>query len=351
MNFTLECPVTNYKETDMVTMAHGSGGESMQRLIKEMYVKAFPDLQSDDDAATFMIKDSSLLAITTDSFVVDPIFFPGGDIGSLAVHGTVNDLAMKGAKPLYMTVAFILEEGFSLRKLELIVSSLALASARAGIKVITGDTKVVPRGKGDGIYINTTGVGVVQTYLATLTAGPEHVVPSNKVIVSGDIARHGMAIMSVRNGLELEPPILSDSAPLYEMVEALCIANRHPRCMRDATRGGVAAVLNEIARSQKLHIRIDEEKVPVAENVRGLTEILGLDPLHIANEGRFVLFVSKWWADDVVRILRTFEGGENATIIGEVVAEHEKGIVTAKTLLGGEKTIRMPAGEILPRIC
>jgi hydrogenase expression/formation protein HypE len=350
MSFNLECPVTRYKDTDVVTMAHGSGGEQMQRLIKEMFAKAFPDLQADNDAALFNVSHPTQLAITTDSFVVDPIIFPGGNIGSLSVHGTVNDLAMKGAMPLYMTVAFILEEGLSMRRLKLLVLLLARAAKKAGIKILTGDTKVVPKGKGDAIYINTTGIGVVYC-LPGYVPNVKKVCVGCKVIVSGDIGRHGMAIMSVRDGLKLDPPIRSDSTSLHLMVRSLYDRDILPRCMRDATRGGVATVLNEIARSAKVHVRIDEEKIPVDENVRGLAEILGLDLLNIANEGRFVLFANKWEAEKIVEILRQFESGEQATIIGEVVAEHKSGLVTAKTLLGSEKIIHMPAGEILPRIC
>ena len=347
MSFNLQCPVTGYKDTDVVTMAHGSGGESMQRLIKEMFAKAFPDLQSDNDAAVvngFGIKN---LVISTDSFVVNPIFFPGGDIGSLSVHGTVNDISMMGGIPEWMTVSFILEEGFPMKDLERVVHSIAEASKKADVQIVTGDTKVVGRGEGNGIYINTTGIGFLFPYRIPK---PENVEVGNKIIVSGDIGRHGMAIMSVRNGLELDPPILSDSAPLNKVVQKL-LYSVLPLCMRDATRGGVGAVLNEIARSAKLHLRIDEEKIPVDENVRGLAEILGLDPLNIANEGRFVLFVKPEDAEKTVEILRQFEGGEQATIIGEVVGEHERGLVTAKTLLGSEKIIHMPAGELLPRIC
>ncbi|MFA6565663.1 MAG: hydrogenase expression/formation protein HypE [Candidatus Paceibacterota bacterium] len=331
-------------------MAHGSGGESMQKLISEMFAKAYPDLQSDQDAACVYIAEPKFISFTTDSFVIDPIFFPGGDIGSLAVHGTVNDLAMRGSQPKYISIAFILEEGFPMKDLERIVHSIAEASAKAGVKVVTGDTKVVGRGQGHGIYINTSGIGEIRA-ITKIVPDVQNVGIGHKIIVSGDIGRHGMAIMSVRNGMELDPPILSDSAPLNGMVRELYYDYINPLCMRDATRGGVAAVLNEIARSAKLHIRIEEEKVPVDENVRGLAEILGLDPLHIANEGRFVLFVKPEDAEKAVSILQKFEGGEKAAIIGEVVAEHEKGLVTAKTLLGSEKPIHMPVGEILPRIC
>jgi hydrogenase expression/formation protein HypE len=350
MTYNLECPVTGYKDTDVVTLAHGSGGESMQRLIKEMFAKAYPDLQSDQDAA-LIISEGKKLTFTTDSFVINPPFFPGGDIGSLSVHGTVNDLAMRGSWPKWMSVAFILEEGFPMKDLERIVVSIAKASTGVGIKVVTGDTKVIERAHEiPEIFINTSGIGEIRA-ITEVIPDPSLVEVGNKIIVSGDIGRHGMAVMSVRNGLELDPPILSDSAPLNGMSRELYYGFINPNCMRDATRGGVAAVLNEIARSSKLHIRIDEEKVPVEENVRGLAEILGLDPLHIANEGRFVLFVKPEDAEKAVSILQKFEGGEKAAIIGEVIGEHEKGLVTAKTLLGSEKPIHMPAGEILPRIC
>ncbi len=345
-NFNLQCPVMGYKDTDVVTMAHGSGGESMQRLIGEMYANAFPKLQKDTDAAC--LPNIGEMAFTTDSFVVDPIFFPGGDIGSLAVHGTVNDIAMMGARPKFMSVAFIIEEGFPLKDLNTIVHSMADAAKKSNIQIVTGDTKVVGRGQGNGIYINTSAVGNLMIHDCNQ---PQYVDVGDKIIVSGDIGRHGMAIMSVRNGLELDPPILSDSAPLNAMVLSILNDDVYPSCMRDATRGGVAAVLNEIARTAQVHIRIEEEKVPVDENVRGLAEILGLDPLHIANEGRFVLFVKAEDALRTVKILQTFEGGEKAAIIGEVAGKNKNGLVTAKTLLGSEKPIHMPAGEILPRIC
>ncbi|MCK9351586.1 MAG: hydrogenase expression/formation protein HypE [Candidatus Paceibacterota bacterium] len=347
MTYSLECPVTGYKETDVVTMAHGSGGESMQKLISEMFAKAFPDLQAEDDAATFDVSGPGQFATSIDSFVVDPIFFKGGNIASLSVHGTVNDLAMKGAMPLYLNVAFILEEGLPLRRLKLLVLLLARAAKKAGIKIVTGDTKVVPKGKGDGIYIITSGIGVVFCE-KSLTPGPKKVSVGDKIIVSGDIGRHGMSIMSAREGFD---PLRSDSAPLNEMVKSLYDRDINPKCMRDATRGGVAAVLNEIARVKKVHIRIDEEKVPVDEEIKGLAEILGYDLLHVANEGRFVLFVKPEDAEKTVKILQTFKGGEQAAIIGEVVKEHKTGSVTAETLLGTEKPILMPAGEILPRIC
>jgi hydrogenase expression/formation protein HypE len=351
MTYNLECPVTGYKGTDVVTKAHGGGGKEMQKLIKEMFTKAFPYLQSKYDAALLKISDPTQMVVTTDSFVLEQLTFPGGNIGSLSVHGTVNDLVMMGAKPLYMTVSFILEEGLPMRRLKLLVSLLARAAQKAGIKIVTGDTKVVECSHTNpGIYINTTGIGFEECtkkqvpHLNKISVG-------DKVIVSGDVARHGMAIMSVREGLELDTPIRSDSAHLCFMVDGLHKRKVFPAFMRDATRGGVATVFNEVARDSKIHIHIDEEKVPVDDDVRGLCEILGYDPLTVANEGRFILFVRPHQAQKVVEILRQFEGGEQATIIGEVVAEHKSGLVTAKTLLGFEKIIHMPAGELLPRIC
>jgi hydrogenase expression/formation protein HypE len=330
-------------------LAHGSGGESMQKLIAEMYAKAFPYLQSEHDAALINTARYQL-AFTTDSFVAKPPFFPGGDIGSLAVHGTVNDLVMRGSLPHWISVSFILEEGFPMKDLERIVLSIAEASKKAIVRIVTGDTKVIERSHEiPEILINTSGIGAMRDW--KVLPEPKNVSVGNKVIVSGDIGRHGMALMSVRNGLELDPPILSDSMPLNEMGRGLYYYNINPNCMRDATRGGVAAVLNEIARSAKLHIRIDEEKVPVADDVRGLAEILGYDPLVLANEGRFVLFVKDEEAEHALEILHKCEGGEHAAIIGEVVGKHEMGLVTAKTLLGSEKPIHMPTGEILPRIC
>ena len=347
-HFNLDCPVLGYTNTDVITLAHGSGGESTQRLIMNMFAKAFPYLQADTDGAGILCARN--MAFTTDSFVVDPIFFPGGNIGSLSVHGTVNDLAMMGAKPLYMSVAFILEEGLLLKDLQTIVNSMAMAAKEAGISIVTGDTKVVGKGNGHGIYINTSGIGIV---LAPNAPNPDRIHVGDKIVISGDIARHGMAIMSIRNGIEIDPPILSDSAALNGFVMSVYGAGIHPYCMRDVTRGGVSSALNEIARARStpIHIRINEESVPVEDNVRGLAELLGIDPLHVASEGRFILFVEPALAKKAVYTLRKFPGGEKAAIIGEVVAEHKSGLVTAKTLLGSEKPIHMPTGEILPRIC
>lgn len=347
-NFNLECPVTGYSDTDVITLSHGSGGESTQRLIMDMFAKGFPNLQTDTDGAGILC--GRTMAFTTDSFVVDPIFFPGGDIGSLSVHGTVNDLAMMGAKPLYLSVAFILEEGLLLKSLQIIVNSMAAAVKEAGVSIVTGDTKVVEKGHGHGIYINTSGIGMV---LAPVAPNPDRIHVGDKIIISGDVARHGMAIMSARNDIKIDPPILSDSASINRTVMSLYDAGIHPYCMRDVTRGGVSAALNEIARARStpIHIRISEESVPVEDNVRGLAELLGVDPLHIASEGRFILFAEPTLAKKAVNTLRKFPGGEKAAVIGEVVAEHTSGLVTAKTLLGSEKIIYMPAGEILPRIC
>jgi hydrogenase expression/formation protein HypE len=346
---SFECPITGYKESDVVTMAHGSGGGAMQRLIRDLFAKEFPHLQKDTDAAILDFFHGRPV-VTTDSFVVDPIKFPGGEIGSLSVYGTVNDLVMVGAIPLYLTVAFIIEEGFPIQELVDVVQNIARAAENCNVSIVTGDTKVVPRGKCDKIFITTTGFGQ-----ANLSAGKYELTPlrirvGDKIIISGDVGRHGMAIMSERNMFTLEQPVESDSAPLNIVANRLN-RNMNPHCMRDATRGGVAAVLNEIAESCGVHIRINEENIPVSDSVRGLCEILGMDPLHVANEGRFVLFVEPLDVDAALTILRQYEISKNAAIIGEVIGDHERGLVTATTLLGSEKIIQMPEGELLPRIC
>jgi len=349
---SFECPTKGYKESDVVTMAHGSGGGAMQRLIHEVFARHFPYLQKDTDAAVLSCEGGDI-AFTTDSFVVDPLFFPGGNIGSLAVHGTINDLAMVSARAEVMSVAFIIEEGFPLSDLEKIVQTMANEAEKQKVRIITGDTKVVEKGHGHGIYINTTGIGV--RFGVRLRGGawpsPKKVSVGDRILVSGDIGRHGMAIMSVRENLPIETEITSDSAPLKELVIALFEEGIHVSCMRDATRGGVASALNEIARARGVYLRINEEKIPVSEEVWGLSLILGIDPLHIANEGRFVLFVPKEEAEHALFVLRDYEEGKNAEIIGEVMREYEGGLVTAITLLGSEKIIQMPEGEILPRIC
>ncbi len=294
------------------------------------------------------IEDSSL-AFTTDSFVVSPLFFPGGNIGELAVYGTVNDLAMRGAKPLYLSAGFILEEGLPMETLGNIVTTMAAACKKAGVKVATGDTKVVQRGHGDGIYINTSGLGMIPS---GIDIGPANAKAGDVVLVSGTMGDHGIAIMSVREGLTFETEIRSDTAPLYGLVEAMIEAGESKgiHCLRDATRGGLAAVLNELADSSKAGIEFDERKVPIRPEVNAACEMLGLDPFYIANEGKLVAIVSEEAADAVLAAMRGDEYGKNAAIIGRVVDDHP-GMVTAKTSIGGMRVVDVPAGELLPRIC
>jgi hydrogenase expression/formation protein HypE len=346
--FELQCPILS-DDKKKITMAEGSGGGAMQRMIGGLFAKNFKHLQYETDGAVIFGDEQMIL--TTDSFVIDPIFFPGGDIGSLAVYGTVNDLAVMGAFPSYMTVSFVIKEGFPFELLEKIVCSLAVAAERVGVHIVTGDTKVVEGdGKGGGIFINTTGIGALMS--PNFFPAPKDIKLGDVVIVSGDIGRHGMTIMAERNGMRFDPPLLSDSAPLNRMVRALmCREQVFPHCMRDATRGGLAAVLNEIATTRRVHICINEDEVPVLDGVRGYADMLGFDPLHIANEGVLVIFVHPDDADITLATLRSFEEGRRAAVIGTVTKEHTRGIVTTKTAFDSEKIIPMPEGELLPRIC
>jgi hydrogenase expression/formation protein HypE len=287
------------------------------------------------------------LAFTTDSYVVRPIFFPGGDIGDLAVNGTVNDLAMCGAQPLYLSAGFILEEGLPMESLWRVVRSMRRAAAAAGVQLVTGDTKVVDKGKGDGIFINTAGIGVVEH---NLTISPKAVRPGDAVLLNGDIGRHGIAIMAVREGLEFESAIESDTAPLNGIVSDLIKAGVEIHCLRDITRGGIASTFNEIAAASGVNIAMDEAAIPVREDVRGACEILGFDPLYVANEGRFAAFVA---AKDAARALAVFRAhplGKDAAIIGTVTAA-PAGLVTMKSRIGATRIVDMLSGEQLPRIC
>jgi hydrogenase expression/formation protein HypE len=288
------------------------------------------------------------MAVSTDSFVVSPPFFPGGNIGDLAVNGTVNDLAMCGAKPLFITLGLILEEGFLLKELWEILTTVRRRADEVGVKVIAGDIKVVERGKGDGIFINTTGIGKV---MEGVEISPERVKVGDRIILNGPIGEHGIAVMSLREGLMFETPLRSDTMPLWPLVRAVLEeGGRGVHMLRDATRGGVATVLNEIAMATDLGIVIHEESIPVKEEVRGACEILGLDPLYVANEGRFLAFVSPEVTDRVLNALRGIPGGEEAEVIGEVVEEHPKTVVM-RTWMGGTRVVDMLSGEQLPRIC
>ncbi|HEY0672143.1 MAG TPA: hydrogenase expression/formation protein HypE [Longimicrobiales bacterium] len=345
-NATCPIPIADYPS---VTLAHGGGGRFSKMLIEQLFYAAFanPTLGVFHDGATLNV-NSGRIAMSTDSYVINPVFFPGGNIGSLAVHGTVNDLAMCGALPLSLSSAFILEEGFPMADLWTIARSMRDAAGKVGVPIVTGDTKVVDRGKADGIFINTTGIGVIPD---GVEIAPTRARPGDVVLVSGQIATHGIAIMSVREGLEFETTLESDSASLdgiaFELIDAL---GHDVHVLRDPTRGGVASAVNEIADSAQVGIRLDESSFPVLEDVRGACEILGLDPLYVANEGKMIAFVSRERADEALQILREHPLGRHAAIVGEVVDEHP-GRVFMKSRIGGVRVVEMLSGEQLPRIC
>ena len=333
---------------DTILLGHGSGGKLSAQLLRDIFLPAFanPVLGKLDDQAALQI-GGARLAFTTDSFVVKPLFFPGGDIGSLAVHGTVNDLAMGGAHPLFLSAAFILEEGFPAADLRRIVASMAEAAAKAGVTIVTGDTKVVEKGHGDGVYINTTGIGLLREGLA-LSADQAR--PGDAVIVSGSLGDHGIAILSRREGLELETAVKSDAASLHTLVDAMFAVSPEIRSMRDPTRGGLASTLNEIAGQSKVGIRIDEKALVIHDAVRGACELLGLDPLYVANEGKLVAIVAPESASEVLRAMRGHPLGRKAAIVGGVTATHP-GMVTMRTAFGTTRIVDMLAGDQLPRIC
>ena len=347
MEFNSTCPVP-LSQYPHVLMAHGGGGKLMHQLIGKMFLSAFgnPLLDTQHDS-TVVEWTGKKLAFTTDSYVVRPIFFPGGDIGSMAVHGTVNDLAMSGARPLYLSSAFILEEGLPMETLWRVVCSMRDAAQHCGVQIITGDTKVVDKGKGDGLFINTAGIGVIEH---EQKIAPQNVRPGDGVLVSGDLGRHGMAIMAVREGLAFESQIESDSAPVAGLVMQLLKAGIEIHCLRDLTRGGLASALNEIAEAAGVKIAVEEKSVPVREDVHAACEMLGLDPLHVACEGRFVAFIA---AKDVERALAIMRGhalGAGSAAIGRV-AESSAPLVTLKSAIGASRILDMPSGEQLPRIC
>jgi hydrogenase expression/formation protein HypE len=346
LEFAPVCPLP-ISEYPQVLLAHGGGGKLMHDLIENMFVPAFenPLLGERHDGAVFNVGNARL-AFTTDSYVVKPLFFPGGDIGTLAINGTVNDLAMCGARPLYLSAGFILEEGMPTEKLWRIVQSMRRSAAEAGISLVTGDTKVVDRGKGDEIFINTAGVGVIEH---DLVIGPRQVQPGDAVILSGDIGRHGIAIMAAREGLEFETAIESDCAPLSSLVHELLADGVNIHCMRDLTRGGLASALVEITESSGREIKIEEDKIGVREDVKGACEILGFDPMYLANEGRFVLFVPEAETARAIEIMKDHEYGVGAAWIGEVTDE-PSGVIL-KSLIGASRIVDMFTGEQLPRIC
>ena len=346
-SFALSCPLP-ISQYPHVLMAHGGGGRLMQQLLENIFGKAFsnPILDTRHDSAQFRVPPGRL-ALTTDSYVVRPIFFPGGDIGSMAVHGTVNDLAMSGARPLYLTCAVIIEEGLPMEMLWRVAVAMRDAARKCGVQIVTGDTKVVDKGKGDGLFINTTGLGIIEHDQEIL---PQNVRPGDAVLVSGDLGRHGMAIMAVREGLQFESAIESDSAPVAEPVLYLLRAGVEIHCLRDLTRGGLASALNEIAEAAGVKIAVDETLIPVREEVHAACEILGLDPLHVANEGRFAAFVAEKDRDRARDILRRHAVSADAAIIGQVV-EKAAPLVTLRSALGASRILDMPSGEQLPRIC
>jgi len=341
------CPIP-IQQYQTVLLAHGGGGRLTHELIEKLFVPTFGStaLETRHDGAVFELSGQKL-AFTTDSYVVRPIFFPGGDIGSLAVNGTVNDLAMCGAWPLYLSAGFILEEGLPMETLWRVVRSMKDAAEAAGVELVTGDTKVVDRGKGDGIFINTAGIGIIGH---DQTISPASVRPGDVLLLSGDIGRHGIAIMAAREGLAFESEIRSDCAALGSIVAGLFRENLAIHCLRDLTRGGLASALVEIAEAGRLHIRIDETAIPVREDVRGACEILGFDPLYVANEGRFIAFAEPQDAERALAVLREHPLGRDARIIGYTTAA-PPGIVTLKSRIGATRIVDMISGEQLPRIC
>jgi hydrogenase expression/formation protein HypE len=333
----------------LITLAHGAGGKATQSLIEAVFLDAFrnPALEPLEDAATLTAGDTRL-AFTTDSYVVSPLFFPGGNIGDLAVNGTVNDLAVSGSRPAHISAGFILEEGFPVEDLRRIVESMAAAAKTAGVSIVTGDTKVVQRGKGDGCYINTAGVGVITD---ELNLGVATARPGDVVIVSGPVGDHGITIMLERGELDLEAELVSDTAPVHELVRALLDAvGPDVRAMRDATRGGVATILNEVATAAGVAVVVEEDSIPVRPEVRGACELLGIDPLYVACEGRIVVIVDPGAADAAVAALQAHPLGAGATAVGRV-AEDPPGLVMLKTGFGGTRIIDLLVGDPLPRIC
>ncbi len=334
---------------DKILLAHGSGGQLSHELVERLFLKhlSHPALAQLDDSAV-LDAAGARLAFTTDSYVVSPIFFPGGDIGKLAVCGTVNDLAMSGATPLYLSAGFILEEGLPLSDLERIVASMAATAQAAGVPIVAGDTKVVNHGKADKLFINTAGVGLIPP---GVEIGSRLARPGDVILLSGTIGDHGMTIMSQREGLRFDSPLTSDCAPLNGLVTAMLErAQGMIHCLRDPTRGGLATTLNEIARQSNVGIEIDERAVPVRGQVRAACEMLGLDPLYVANEGKLVAFVAPPCAELVLAAMRAHEYGREAAIIGQVTGEHA-GRVVLRTALGARRILNMLTGEQLPRIC
>jgi hydrogenase expression/formation protein HypE len=335
-------------DKDYIELDHGSGGEATSKLIRDIFLSRLDNkyLRTLDDSAVFDFHGSRL-AMTTDSYVVQPIFFPGGDIGSLSIHGTVNDLSMQGADPIYLTLGMIIEEGFPVDDLKRIVDSISKASREASVKVIAGDTKVVPRGQADGIFINTAGLGILRNGIDVSCSNAK---PGDVVIINGPIGDHGMAILAKREGLEFELPLLSDSAPLNSLVSDILSESNRVHVLRDPTSGGLATALNEIARSSGVGIKVDEASVPINRAVLSACELLGLDPFYVANEGKCIVVVDPRDAERVLGAMRKNPRGNGSCVIGEVI-EDNPGRVLVTTMVGGTRILSMLTGEQLPRIC
>ncbi len=344
----IECSIPK-NDFDTVQLAHGGGGKLTQQLINNLFYPYFKNkyLEQEHDSAQILL-EGNRIAFTTDSFVVDPIFFPGGNIGDLAINGTVNDLLCSGAKPRYLSAGFIIEEGFPMEHLECIVKTMAEAALKAGVAIVTGDTKVIEKNRGHQIYINVSGIGVIEDKITIL---PNNVEPGDVVIVSGRIGEHGMCILSKRNHLEFESEIVSDTASLNDMVSHLLTTLPESiHMLRDATRGGLSSTLNEIAQTAKVSIEINEAALPISDGVNAACELLGMDPMYIANEGVMLIFVKQENASEALQIIRSSEHGEHAAIIGRVI-ESERNRVYQKGVFGNRRIIEMISGEQLPRIC
>jgi hydrogenase expression/formation protein HypE len=347
------CPMPQSRY-DHVLLGHGSGGLLTADLIQRVFVLGFASevLAALEDQATLRLGDGNgakapRLAFTTDSFVVRPLFFPGGDIGRLAVHGTVNDLAVGGARPLFLSAAFILEEGLPLADLRRVVASMRAACKEAGVELVTGDTKVVDRGKGDGVFVTTSGIGLVPEGRSLSIHAAR---PGDRILLSGTLGDHGIAIMSVREGIEFETVLESDTAPLHRLAEAVLGACPRTRCMRDPTRGGLSSAVNELAAASRVGVELDEAAIPLRPEVRGACEMLGLDPLYVACEGKLIAVVPPEDADAVLAAMRAHPLGSNAALVGTVVADHA-GMVLLRSRVGGERVVTLLSGEQLPRIC
>ena len=343
--FSCPIPIVHHER---ILMAHGGGGRLMHQLIESVFLRPFgnPVLNAAHDSAQFL-PPKGRLAFTTDSYVVNPIFFPGGDIGSLSVHGTVNDLAMSGARPIGLSCAFVIEEGLSMETLSRVAHSLAQAAASCGVPVVTGDTKVVERGKCDSIFINTSGIGIMEH---SLSISPQGIRPGDAILLSGDLGRHGMAVMALREGLQFESTIESDSAPVHEPVLAMIQAGVSIHCLRDLTRSGLSAALNELAEASGLALQVEESLIPVNEDVHSACELLGLDPLCVANEGRFIAFIPAAESEMALNVLRSFQVSANAVCIGKVMNSGDPAVLI-KSRMGSIRLLDMPSGELLPRIC